>query len=221
VTRQAATGCIVLGGGGHARVLIDLMREAGLGEPDGILDVDASRWGGELDGIPILGGDDLLPQLPERGVSAFVVGLGSTRDTRPRRRLFCLAMEHGLAPLTLRHPAAVCSTIVDLGRGCQLLAGSIVNAGASLGANVIVNSGAIVEHDCVLGDHVHVATGASLAGNVVVGAGAHIGIGAVLRQRISIGEEAVIGAGAVVVRDVPAATVVAGVPAAPLGIADA
>jgi sugar O-acyltransferase (sialic acid O-acetyltransferase NeuD family) len=210
------TRCIILGGGGHARVLIDLMREADLGEPHGILDADAARWGQTLDGIPILGGDDLLPQLRDAGVSSFVVGLGSTRDTGPRRRLFSLALDHGLEPLTLRHPAAICSTSATLGPGCQLLPGSIVNAGASLGANVIVNSGAIVEHDCVLGDHVHVASGASLAGNVVVGTGAHIGIGAVVRQRIAIGEGAVIGAGAVVVRDVPAATTVVGVPAKPL-----
>lgn len=210
------SGCVVLGGGGHARVLIDLMREAGLGDPHGILDADAPRWGGQLDGVPILGGDDLLARLAAEGVSTFVVGLGSAADTRPRAGLFTLAMSHGLEPLTLRHPTAVCSTTATIGPGCQLLAGSIVNAGASLGADVIVNSGAIVEHDCVLGDHVHLATGASLASNVHVGAGAHVGIGAVVRQHISIGEDAVVGAGAVVVRDVPPATVVAGVPASPL-----
>lgn len=197
-------------------MLIDCMRDAGLGEPEGILDADATRWGQSLDGVPILGGDDLLPQLREQGVSSFVVGLGSTRDTSLRSRLFALALEHGLEPLTLRHPSAICSATVTLGAGCQLLPGSIVNAGASVGANVIVNTGAIVEHDCVLGDHVHVATGASLAGNVVVRAGAHIGIGVVVRQCISIGEQAVIGAGAVVVSDVPAATTVVGVPAKPL-----
>jgi sugar O-acyltransferase (sialic acid O-acetyltransferase NeuD family) len=213
------TRCVILGGGGHARVLIDVMREVGLGEPHGILDADASRWGGELDGVPILGGDELLTQLADHGVTSFVVGLGSVGDTRPRRRLFSLAIEHGLEPLTLCHPSAVCSSVVTLGAGCQLLPGSIVNAGASLGADVIVNSGAIIEHDCVVGDHVHVATGARLASSVHVGAGAHVGIGAVVRQCISIGEYAVIGAGAVVVRDVRAKTTVVGVPAAPLGLA--
>lgn len=208
--------CIVLGGGGHARVLIDLMREAGHAAPLGILDSDASRWGGDLDGVPILGGDDLLPQLRGQGVTLFVVGLGSVGDARPRRALFDFALGHALEPLTLRHPSAVCSGAARVGRGCQLLPGSIVNAGASLGVNAIVNSGAIVEHDCVLGDHVHVATGARLASSVYVAPGAHIGIGAVIRQCISIGEGAVIGAGAVVVRDVAPATTVVGVPAKPI-----
>ena len=210
------TRCIVLGGGGHARVLIDCMREAGLGDPEGILDTDATRWGQSLDGVPILGGDDLLPQLREQGVSSFVVGLGSTRDTSPRSRLFALALDQGLEPVTLRHPSAICSATVALGAGCQLLPGSIVNAGASVGANVIVNTGAIVEHDCVIGDHVHVASAATLGGNVIVGAGAHIGIGAVVRQSISIGERALVAAGAVVVSDVAAASTVVGVPAKPL-----
>lgn len=210
------TRCIILGGGGHARVLVDLMRAAGLGDPEGILDADEARWGASLDGIPILGGDDLLPKVCEDGVSSFVVGLGSARDTGPRRRLFELALEHGVEPLSLRHPSAVCSGAATIGPGCQLLPGSIVNAGASLGSNVIVNSGAIVEHDCRVGDHVHVATGACLASGVAVGTGSHVGIGAVVRQRVTIGNDAVVGAGAVVVADVPPATIVVGVPAAPV-----
>ncbi|HUP32555.1 MAG TPA: NeuD/PglB/VioB family sugar acetyltransferase [Gaiellaceae bacterium] len=216
MTRHAAGGCVVLGGGGHARVLIDLMREAGLGEPHGVLDADPSRWGGELDGVAILGGDELLPQLRAQGVSSFAVGLGSVGDSGPRRRLFSLALGHGLEPMMLRHPTAVCSAGATVGPGCQLLPAAIVNAGASLGANVIVNSGAIVEHDCVVGDHVHVASGARLASSVHVGTGAHVGIGAVVLQCISIGEAAVVGAGAVVVRDVPPATTVVGAPAKPL-----
>jgi acyl-[acyl carrier protein]--UDP-N-acetylglucosamine O-acyltransferase len=73
------------------------------------------------------------------------------------------------------------------------LPGSIVNAGARLGRNVIINSGAVVEHDCVIGDHVHVASGAVLASAVNVGAGAHIGAGAVVRQCIEIGASVMVG----------------------------
>jgi UDP-perosamine 4-acetyltransferase len=205
--------CLILGGGGHARVLIDALQAAGSAPGCAILDRDRSRWGQEVFGVPILGDDSLIPELVLSGARTFVVGLGSVGDNAPRRRLFELALSHGLEPLSVLHPSALCSRWARIDRGSQLLPGAIVNAGASIGANVIVNSGAIVEHDCVLGDHVHVATGALLASAVRVGDGAHIGAGAVVRQGLSIGEGALVGAGAVVVKDVAPRLVVVGVPA--------
>ena len=205
--------CVSLGGGGHARILIDALRGSGAATPYAVLERDRTRWGGDLLGVPIAGGDDLLAGLPGTGVSCFVVGVGGVGANSARRRLFALGRSHGLAPLTVRHPSAICSTWAEIGPGCALCPAAVVNAGAVVGANVIVNTGAIVEHDCVIGDHVHVATGARLAGAVRIGEGAHIGAGATVRQQIVIGEGAVVGAGAVVVDDVPAWTVVVGVPA--------
>ena len=178
-----------------------------------VLDSNPALWGKDLFGVPILGGDDLLPELVGQGTSHFVVGLGSTGDNRPRQRLFELGLAHNLAPLTVVHPAAICSRWATVGPGAQVLPTSVVNVGARLGSNVIVNSGAIVEHDCLLDDHVHVATGATLASTVRVGTGAHIGAGASVRQCVNVGEWAIIGAGAVVIKDVPPHTIVVGVPA--------
>ncbi len=206
-------GCVFLGAGGHARVLLDSL--LGSGMPLCILDADASLHGSEVHGVPVLGGDDLLPEVGERGFTRFAVAVGALSNNGVRQRLFELAREHGLEPFEVRHATACCSPMAALGQGCQLLPGAIVNAGATLGCNVIVNTGAIVEHDCRIGDHAHVATGARLAGGVVVGARAHIGIGASVRQGIRIGADAVVGAGAAVVKDVPDATVVVGVPAKP------
>jgi sugar O-acyltransferase (sialic acid O-acetyltransferase NeuD family) len=205
--------CVILGGGGHASVLIDSMLAGGYAAPCAVLDSNPACWGKDLLGVPILGGDDLLPELAGQGTSHFVVGLGSTGDNHPRQRLFELGLAHNLAPLTIVHPAAICSRWATLGSGAQVLPASVVNAGARLGANVIVNSGAVVEHDCVLGDHVHVATGATLASTVRVGTGAHIGAGASIRQCVNVGEWAIVGAGGVVVKDVPSHTIVVGVPA--------
>jgi sugar O-acyltransferase (sialic acid O-acetyltransferase NeuD family) len=213
---ESSVYCVILGGGGHARVLIDSLRASGFIESCAILDSDSSRWGKDLLGVSILGDDNLLPQFVLGGTRCFLVGLGSSGNNRPRQRLFELGLSHNLKPLTVTHPAAVCSQWAAIGSGSQLLPASIVNAGATVGENVIVNSGAIVEHDCWLGDHVHVATGAALASTVRVGTGAHIGAGATVRQGINIGEWAIVGAGAVVVKDVPARTVVVGVPARPL-----
>ena len=205
--------CVILGGGGHASVLIDILQESGIAVLHAILDPDRSKWGGELLGVPILGDENFLPELVDQGVSHFLVGLGATEDNEPRKGLFELGLSHQLEPLTVKAPSALCSPYARIGSGCQLFPGSIVNTRANIGQNVIVNSGAIVEHDCILGDHVHVATGARLASTVRVGAAAHIGAGATVRQLISIGEGAVVGAGAVVVKDVPPWTVVVGVPA--------
>jgi UDP-perosamine 4-acetyltransferase len=205
--------CVILGGGGHALVIIDLLRESGEASVHGVLDRDPERWGRDILGAPVLGGDELLPRLYQDGVRQFIVGIGSVRDTGPRRRLFDLAVSHGLKPLRAVHPRAAVSRSADVGEGTVVLAGAVDDAGARIGVNVIVNTGAIVEHDCVLGDHVHVATGARLAGTVLVGQGAHIGIGATIVQGRRIGEGAVVGAGAVVLEDVVPGAVVAGVPA--------
>jgi sugar O-acyltransferase (sialic acid O-acetyltransferase NeuD family) len=212
---ERAPSCVLLGGGGHARVLIDALQAACAAQTFGILDPDASLAEALLD-VPVLGSDELLPDLARNGTTHFIVAVGSVGDATVRRRLFERALALGLAPLEVRHPSAVVSRWATLGQGVQLLPAAVVNAGACIGANVIVNTGAIVEHDCRIGDHVHIATGARLASTVDVGAGAHVGAGAVIRQSISIGAEAVVGAGAVVVKDVPPGTVVAGVPAVPL-----
>jgi UDP-perosamine 4-acetyltransferase len=205
--------CVILGGGGHARVLIDSLQTAHACTVHGVVDPDSRRWGTTLLNVPILGGDDCLPELARLGIVRFVVGLGGSGDNRPRQRLFELALSHGFSPLTVIHSSARVSRWATIGAGCQLLPGSIVNAGAELGRNVIVNSGAIVEHDCRIGDHVHVASGAVMASAVRVGALAHVGAGSTTRQGIVIGDAAVIGAGSVVVRDVPPGVTVMGVPA--------
>lgn len=205
--------CVIIGGGGHARVVIDALRVSGLGHPEAVVDAAPERRGQRVDGVEVVGGDEELSGLRERGITHFVMGLGGAGNNQPRRRLFEAALSRGFQPLTLIHPAAIISATAALADGVQVLARAVVNPGATLGTNVIVNTGAIVEHDCVIGAHVHIASGAILAGGVRVEEGAHIGAGSVTRQSCKIGREAIVGAGAAVVDDVPANVVVAGVPA--------
>jgi len=208
--------CVILGGGGHAAVVIDALLAARLVCPYAVLDRNPQQWGKELLGVPVRGNDEILPELVRQGVTCFVVGLGGVGDNRPRERLFEIGLACGLTPITVRHPSAVCSSWAEVGAGSLLLAGAVVNARAILGVNVILNTGAVVEHDCVVGDHVHVATGAKIAGGVRIGDRAHVGAGATIRDGLRIGDGAVIGAGAVVVEDVAPWSVVFGVPARPI-----
>jgi UDP-perosamine 4-acetyltransferase len=210
---KAQHNCIILGGGGHARVLIDSLQMVGEVNILGILDPDEKLWGKSMQDIPILGNDERLPECIKQGADSFIVGLGSIGNFQERQRLYSYALSLELEPLPVIHPTATCSRWAKVGLGLQMLPRSIINAGAIIGDNVILNSGAIVEHDCVLGDHVHVATGAQLASGVRLGEGVHIGAGATVRQLISVGEGALVGCGAAVVKDVPPYTTVVGVPA--------
>jgi len=204
---------IGLGAGGHAKVVIEILRMDGRYELIGLLDRTEETKGMSVLGVPILGDDRLLLPLRESGIQHFFMGLGSAGNIEPRRNLYTCAVGHGFVPISAIHPRAIISPSAMLGVGVTIAAGAVLNASATLGANVIINTGAIVEHDCKLGDHVHVATGARLASTVHVGASAHIGAGASIRQCVRIGEGAVVGAGAVVVNDVEPWTVVVGVPA--------
>lgn len=205
--------CVVIGAGGHARVLLDALRAADAAARYVLLDADPGRTGGKLDGIDILGTDALLPALAREELVRFVVGVGSVGDNHARLRLFDQALSCGIAPLTVRHPAAIISPAAIVAEGSQLLAGSIVNPGAVVGANAIVNTCAVIEHDCVVGDHAHIATGARLSGSVRVGRGAHVGAGATIKQGVSLGDWSVVGVGAAVVKDVAPRMLVTGVPA--------
>jgi UDP-perosamine 4-acetyltransferase len=204
---------LIFGGGGHAKALLDALSAQLDVLVMGVLDNDRSLWGGRVLQATVLGGDDLLPGLMSRGAAFFAVGVGGVADNGPRSALFEMGLAHGLSPLEVVHPQATVSPWASVGRGCQILAGAAVCAGARLGLHVLVNTGSVVEHDCQVRDHAHIASGAVLCGGVTVGPLAHVGAGAVVLQGRSVGPEAVVGAGAVVARDVPGGTTVIGNPA--------
>ncbi len=207
------TKVIGLGAGGHARVVIDILRLLGNYDLAGLLDSRQELKGTQILGVPVLGDDSLLPGLYNKGIRHAFIGLGATSDLRPRIRLYEMTRQHGFQIVPAIHPRAVVAASAEIGHGPTVMAGAVINAAARLGDDVIVNTGAIVEHDCIIGNHVHIATGARLSGAVQIGAGTHIGLGASVREGIHIGQYAVVGAGAVVVDDVADNATVVGVPA--------
>jgi UDP-perosamine 4-acetyltransferase len=203
---------ILLGGGGHARVLIDLLLESGSHTPAGILDPEL-EIGSQVKGVPVLGSDRELAQLRGQGIQHAVVAVGSTRSTQLRRTLFEQARELGFQQPPLVHPSAILAPSVSLAEGVQVMAGAIIQSETRLGAGVVVNTGARIDHDCQIEQHAFLAPGVILSGGVTVGENAFLGAGAVVIQGRQIGNNAVVAAGAVVVRDVEDGALVKGVPA--------
>lgn len=202
---------IVLGGGGHALVVIDTLRAMGR-TVAGYL---APQPGDPVAGAAWLGDDSHLDGLDPAAVE-LALGLGAVRPSPLRRHLFEGLKMRGFRFATLVHPTAVVAPGVELGEGAQIMAGAVLQPGVTIGANAIVNTRAAIDHDCRVGDHAHIATGAALSGTVRVGEGAHVGTGAAIIQGITLGPGALVAAGAAVVRDVAAGSRVAGVPARPM-----
>jgi len=175
--------CVILGGGGHGRMVLDCLIAGGEVEVAGFLDPDGNRGSDGFHGLEVLGSDELLPELRDRGIVGFAVGLGAVSADGRRRDLFDRACWEGMAPVTVRHPSALLAPSSSIGVGCQLMPRAVVNSGARLGVHVLVNTAAIVEHDCRVADHAHVASGAVLGGGVQIGDGALVGAGAFLFYR--------------------------------------
>lgn len=195
---------VVIGGGGHARVLIEVLSRAGR-RPIGVVDSDPGVRGREINGVPVIGDDSAILR---RGADEVLLvnGLGNrtshgTSGLEKRRAIFESFKARGYAFASVISPDAVLSSDLELAEGLQVMAGAIVQPGVRIGCNTIVNTGAIVEHDCEIGAHCHVAPGAVLCGGVSVGDESHIGAGATVIQGIDIGAGAVIAAGVVVSRD--------------------
>lgn len=199
---------IVLGGGGHAKVVIDMIKR--LRVPlKGMVDPDADT---AVLGAEFLGGDDALKNWHPSEVD-LANGVGSVGLPELRRELYDRFVGEGYFFPPLVHPASVMGEDSGAAAGAQIMAGAVVQAGADIGENAIVNTRASVDHDCRIGPHSHIAPGATLSGNVRVGEQVHVGTGATVIQGIAIGDRAVIAAGAVVTEDVAADAHVAGVPA--------
>lgn len=198
---------IIIGAGGHGRVLAEVLRledraAAGFIDP---------RGDPALLPLPLLGGDAALDDWPGNGL---VNGIGGPAGSDLRHRVQRRLEAGGRRFSGVRHPSAIVAATAQIDPTVQLLARTVVQPGARLEAGVIVNTGAIVEHDCVVGAFSHCAPGSILCGGVTVGEDCHIGAGAVIREGVRLGDRIVVGAGAVVVRDCPdAGAVLLGAPA--------
>lgn len=203
---------ILVGAGGHARVLIDLIRLSGLYEIAGIIDTQL-KAGEMVSGITVLGNDDILGELYFHGLKYASIAVGSIKNNFKRRVLYERIKEIGFSVPCLSHPKAVIAGNVQLLEGAQIMAGAIIQVNSSIGENTIINTGAIVEHDCQIGMHVHICPGTTISGGCNIGDSTFIGAGATVIQGVSIGNNSVVAAGAVVISDVPDNTGVMGVPA--------
>lgn len=202
---------VVLGAGGHAKVVLDIMRQRRMCIC-GLTDSCAAE-GENCLGYPILGTDDKLPLLLKEGVVNAAVGIGHVGDPTARNSVYAYAKGLGFRFPNLFHPSAVISVSCKMQEGIVVAPKAVINADAAVGNICIINTSAVVEHDAFLEDGVHIAPGAVVLGGAFIGENTFVGAGSVVLQGIRIGKNCVIGAGSVVLQDIEDDCVAAGTPA--------
>lgn len=192
---------ILIGGGGHCKVVIEAILLAKVYKIAGILDLK-EKMGEKVLNVPIIGSDKDLEGYYKNGIKNCFITVGSVGKPDLRVKLFHLADNIGFDIPNILHPNSMISRSAKLGRGNYISAGVIINSGVVIGDNCIINTGTIIEHDCCIGDFVHVAPGVTMSGGVTVGRYSHIGTGSSIAQYLKIGSNTIIGSGSVVVKDV-------------------
>lgn len=199
---------VLIGGGGHARVILDILTGGGEYEIAGFTSVETDEKTSTLFACPRLGTDAILPELYASGIRHAFVAIGDNhRRKQAGAQLVAFELVNAISP------HAIISRHVTLGKGIAVMAGAVINAGTEVGDGAIINTNSSVDHDCVVGAFAHVAPGAALAGGVKIGEEVLIGIGARVIPGVTIGARSVVGAGAAVIGDLPARVLAAGVPA--------
>jgi sugar O-acyltransferase (sialic acid O-acetyltransferase NeuD family) len=197
-----ANKILIYGASGHAKTVIDLVRQASHYHLAGVV-ADPPPAIPELFGVPVFGGSEVLQSLYDKGIRLMVNAVGGISRNRIRHEIFVRMAERGFAFPRIVHPKAVVEPSAEMAAGVQVFGMAFVGSAVRVGYGAIINTGAIVSHDCKIGDFVHLTPGVVLAGGVEVGTGALIGMGVTTALEVRIGEWGRVGNGARINGDVP------------------
>jgi len=199
---------VVIGCGGHAKVVIDVLLSARQYNLIGFL-VPYESYKHTITVSKCIGTYDGLAGCAKNGINGFIVAIG---DNALRQEIYSKAIKDGLTPINAISPFSYVSKEAQIGKGNLIVHGSIINPNAVIEDNCIINTKASIDHDCYIASHSHICPGATLAGAVIVQEGVLLGTGSSVLPGIFIGKWATCGAGSVVTKNVEPYATVVGVP---------
>jgi sugar O-acyltransferase (sialic acid O-acetyltransferase NeuD family) len=211
INEQGSTSqsIILIGGGLHAGVVLDLIEAINELEPRyvvyGFYDDNQTNLNLSISYLGTI--EQLVQQCIEGNAilqSSFAACIGDnvTREKIVERICNSVADKRKLAWVTLVHPFSSVSRSASVSHGTVVCAGAIIGPNTRVGIHTIINTHASVDHDCNVGDYVHIAPGVHLCGTVNIGNLTLVGVGCQIIPKICIGQKSIIGAGTTVLANV-------------------
>jgi UDP-perosamine 4-acetyltransferase len=202
---------VLIGNGGHAKVVIDILEEMNIYE---IIGVTTDRKDSDrFCGYPILGNDEVLLNLINNGVTHAAMGIGGFKDNNLRRKVYAKVKAYGFKFVSPIHPSAMISKSALIGEGTVIFRGVAINNDVRIGDNAFIATGSTIDHETIIEDHVLISAGVTIGAYTTIQEGALCALGAKIISGIKVGKNALIAAGAVVVNDIDDNAKVFGIPA--------
>lgn len=192
---------LLIGGGGHCLSVIDsidqsLYCEISITDP-------CINPGTEIHGIKVVGDDEMIETMYDKGYQYAFITLGSIGDTSLRRKIYKKLQDMNFKFVNIIDSSATLSSNIVLGEGIFIGKNVVINSDSLISNQSIINSGAIIEHECHIGEFTHIAPGSVVLGKCTIGNNVHIGANSTILQGVHIGNGTIIGMGSIVLHDVP------------------
>lgn len=172
---------ILIGGGGHCRSCIDVIESSDIFKIAGIVEQPGKDKSKLILGYPVIGDDSKLAALKKQYDYALIT-IGQIGSSRFRQKIFNHLKKLGFVLPVIISRLAHVSKHAAIDEGTIIMHQAVVNAGARVGRNCILNTRCLIEHDTKIGDHTHISTAAVLNGNTVIGPGCFVGSNATIVQ---------------------------------------
>jgi len=204
------TNILVVGAGGHCRVILSILDLYEKYNIIGIADREEKKIGEKILSSEIKYTWNDFTKIFEKGTSDVVIAIG---DNSERKEIFNMLKAIGYRINTLIHPSALIEKTSYIGEGTTICMGAKISAKSKIGDNSIINSGAIIDHETIIGNNCHIGPGVNISGRVKINDNSFIGLGATIIDKIEIGKNVIVGAGSVVINNLKNNSKVVGIPA--------
>lgn len=192
---------ILIGAGGHAKSVIDSIEQAGTYEIVGFSEKFKDE-GIQYRGYKVICSDDELEEIYKSGVQNAFITIGYMGNSDLREKIYYKLKNIGFNIPSVVDQSAILATDVQIGKGCFIAKGTIINSQSCISDLAIINTGTVIEHECYVGFNTHIAGNSTMCGNVNVGDNVFVGAGSTVIQGVTIGESTIVGAASTVLHNI-------------------